>query len=361
MKNNRFNRAKELLKRLVSTPSITKSEQLSAQLLYDEMILRGFSPERVKDNIICYNKHFSPEKRTLVLCSHHDTVSPNKGYTLDPFEPIEKDGRLYGLGSNDAGASLVALIELFDFLYSLENLPYNIALLITAQEESSGVEGMAIMFPRLHNPELVIVGEPTSMDIAVAERGLMVLDCVVEGIAGHAAHNNTVNPIIKAMDSIRWFSQYRFEKVSSMLGEVKMSVTVISAGQAHNVVPSQCNFTVDIRNNGEYTNQEILDIAKEHLDIKIIPRSVHLNPSTIELDHPFVEASIACGSNPYGSPTMSDQALIHCSSVKIGIGDSLRSHSADEYILLEELEQGIDKYIEIFSKYLGIDCCKEKS
>ncbi len=341
-----------LLSRLIATPSLTRSEEGSAALLYDEMIARGYTPQRIENNLIVYNKHFSDALPTVVLCSHHDTVRPNENYTRDPFAPTCEEGRLYGLGSNDAGASLVSLFAAFDHFYSM-SLPHcNLCLLLTAEEESSGHKGMGIMYERIANPDLVIVGEPTSMDVAIAERGLMVLDCESVGVSGHAAHDNTINPIITSLDDIRWFNDYRFERSSEMLHDVKMSVTVIAAGTTHNVVPGKCNFTVDVRNNGCYTNQEILDTVRQNVKCSVVARSTRLAASSIEPTHPFVECCVRHGSQIFGSSTLSDQALVSCKSVKIGVGDTHRSHTADEYVFTHEIEEGIDRYIKILTDYL---------
>ncbi|MFI3287155.1 MAG: M20/M25/M40 family metallo-hydrolase [Rikenellaceae bacterium] len=343
-----------LLKRLIATPSVTKNEEHTATLLFNEMESRGYDVQRYGNNLIAYNKYFSESKQTVVLCSHHDTVYPNENYTLDPFTPTQKEGKLYGLGSNDAGGSLVSLFAAFDCLYPLENLRYNVALLFTAEEESSGVNGMSVMYSKVINPHLFVIGEPTSMDVAIAERGLMVLDCEVLGVSGHTAHNNTVNPIIKAMQDIAWFSEYKFDRVSDVLDEVKMSVTIINAGTAHNVVPGKCSFVVDVRNNGCYSNIEILEIIKQNVECSVKARSVRLNASSIEVTHPFVQCCIDSGSVPFGSQTLSDQALVACQSVKIGVGDTKRSHTSDEWIYISEIESGIDKFIKIFKQYLEI-------
>ncbi|MFI3317219.1 MAG: M20/M25/M40 family metallo-hydrolase [Rikenellaceae bacterium] len=342
----------DLLCRLIATPSLTRSEEGSADLLYAEMVALGLEPQRVENNLIAYNKHFSSELPTVVLCSHHDTVRPNENYTRDPFCPTIEDGRLYGLGSNDAGASLVSLLATFVHFYDKPLSGHNLCLLLTAEEESSGHRGMGIMYEKIINPSLVIVGEPTSMDVAIAERGLMVLDCETVGISGHAAHENTVNPIIKSLRDIQWFNDFRFEKLSQMLGKVKMSVTVISAGTTHNVVPGKCNFTVDVRNNGCYTNQEILEVVKQNVECAVTARSTRLGASSIEATHPFVECCVRHGSKVFGSSTLSDQALVSCQSVKIGVGDTHRSHTADEYVNLVEIEEGIERYISILTDYL---------
>ncbi len=342
----------DLLTRLIATPSLTRNEQGSADLLYAEMVSMGLSPQRVENNIIAYNKHFSAQLPTIVLCAHHDTVRPNENYTRDPFCPTFEDGKLYGLGSNDDGASLVSLLSTFKHFYSKELPRHNLCLLLTAEEESSGHKGMGIMYDKIVNPELVIVGEPTSMDVAIAERGLMVLDCETVGVSGHAAHENTVNPIIKSLPDIQWFNDYRFEKTSEVLGNVKMSVTVISAGTTHNVVPGKCNFTVDVRNNGCYSNLEILETIRQNVSCSVVARSTRLAASSIEATDPFVECCVRHGSKIFGSSTLSDQALVSCKSVKIGVGDTHRSHTADEYVLVSEVEEGIDRYIKILTDYL---------
>lgn len=342
----------KLLKELISTPSVTKNEGDTCALLIKELEGRGITTRRVRNNIIAYNKHFSEGKETLVLCSHHDTVRPNENYTRDPFTPSIEEGKLYGLGSNDAGASLVSLLTVFDHFYLSEDMRYNLCLLLTAEEESSGVNGMGIMYSEIINPHLVVVGEPTSMDVAVAERGLIVLDCEVEGVSGHAAHTNTVNPIIKAYEDIMWFTNHKFDKVSEVLGEVRMSVTVINAGSAHNVVPGKCFFTVDVRNNGCYSNLELLAYIKENVHCTVKERSTRLNASAIDIEHPFVKCCVASGSKIFGSSTLSDQALVACNSVKIGVGDTHRSHTSDEYILLDQIVNGIKQYKQILNNYL---------
>ncbi len=342
----------ELLYKLIKTPSHSRSEEGTAELLYAEMLNRGFNPQRHKNNVYVYNREFADEKPTVVLSAHHDTVRPNENYTRDPYLPTEIDGKIYGLGSNDDGASLVSLVELFAHFYPLSNLKYNLCLALSAEEECSGANGMEALYPMIINPALVVVGEPTGMDVAIAERGLMVLDCEVEGVAGHAAHNNTVNPIMKALSDLNWFNTYRFDKVSETLGEVKMSVTIISAGTTHNVVPAKCQFTVDVRSNGCYSNPEILDIIKANVACSVKERSTRLNPSSIDVDHPFVKCCIEAGAKPFGSNTLSDQALVKCPSVKIGVGDSSRSHTSDEYVLRSEIEEGVAKYIEIFENFL---------
>ncbi|MFR9524207.1 MAG: M20/M25/M40 family metallo-hydrolase [Rikenellaceae bacterium] len=342
----------DLLKKLIATPSLTRSEQDSAALLYAYITDLGLAPERIENNIIAYNKNFSAKLPTVVLCAHHDTVRPNDNYTCDPFCPTVEDGKLFGLGSNDDGASLVSLLAVFAHFYTMELPRFNLCLLLTAEEESSGHKGMGIMYDKIINPHLVVVGEPTSMDVAIAERGLMVLDCETVGVSGHAAHDNTVNPIVGSLSDIRWFSDYHFERESAVLGKVKMSVTVISAGTTHNVVPGKCNFTVDVRNNGCYSNIEILETIKKHVKCSVTARSTRLAASSIERTDPFVECCVRHGSKIFGSSTLSDQALVACKSVKIGVGDTHRSHTADEFVYLHEIEAGIEQYIKILTDYL---------
>ncbi len=342
----------DLLVGLIKIPSTSSKEDASASYLVNYLQGRGYKVRRVVNNILLFNRHFDPAKKTVVLCAHHDTVPPNDGYTLDPYSPTVTDGRLYGLGSNDDGASLVALTATFEHFYNCDNLKYNLALLLTAEEEISGRNGIAMMQERIDNVELLVVGEPTKMDIAIAERGLMVVDCETIGVAGHAANYNTVNPILGAMDDIGWFRTYKFDRESEVLGEVKMSVTVIAAGERHNIVPSTCNFTVDIRNNGCYTNQEILETIKANVKSNAVARSTRLRPSQVTTDHPFVRCCMEQGAKPFGSNTLSDQSLVDWCSVKIGVGDTNRSHTADEYILVDEIESGIDRYIKIFNSYI---------
>jgi acetylornithine deacetylase len=289
------------------------------------------------------------------LNSHHDTVKPNAGYTLDPFSPIEKDGKLYGLGSNDAGGALTSLIATFLYFYEMPNLAYNIVLAATAEEEISGKNGIACILPELGNLEFAIVGEPTLMQLAVAEKGLMVIDCISHGKSGHAAREEGENAIYKAMNDIVWFRTYRFPKVSEWLGKVKMSVTIIQAGTQHNVVPDTCKFTVDVRVTDCYRNEEIIEIIKENVKCEVVPRSVRLTPSSISMSHPIVQMGLQLGRKPYGSPTTSDQALLNIPSLKLGPGDSARSHTADEFIYLHEIEAGITLYVKMLEGVVLLD------
>ena len=336
-----------LLKRLIATPSFSREEGGTAAIL--EEFFKGYDIDffRKENNLWAYNKHFDRSKPTILLNSHHDTVKPNAGYTRDPFSPDEEDGKLYGLGSNDAGGCLVSLIAAFLFFYEHPELKYNLCIATTAEEEISGENGLELIIPELGALEFGIVGEPTQMNLAIAERGLMVLDCVAYGKAGHAAREEGENAIYKAMKDIEWFRTFRFPRESEMFGPLKMSVTVINAGSQHNVVPATCNFTVDVRVTDAYKNEEVLKIIKEHVSSEVTARSVRLKPSSIDKNHPIVKAGIALGKSTYGSPTTSDQALLSIPSLKIGPGDSGRSHSADEFIYLHEIADGIRLYIRL--------------
>lgn len=351
-----------LLKALIATPSFSSEEEQTALLIEQWFQQNNIPFERENNNIWAYNKHFNAAKPTLLLNSHHDTVKPNQGYTNDPFEPIEKDGKLFGLGSNDAGGCLVSLLATFVHFYDQENLLYNLVVVASAEEESSGKNGLNSVLKHLPEIDCAIVGEPTLMQLAIAEKGLLVLDVVVKGTASHAAHHNPDNPIYNAMPVINWFNSYQFEKVSEVLGPVKMTVTQINAGKQHNVVPAECHLVVDIRVNDCYSNAEILETINpktskggvKDLGIEIIvtPRSMHLNASSIPVSHGLVQAGIALGRTTYGSPTLSDQSVLSCQSLKLGPGETLRSHSADEFIYIDEIEEGIELYIKILTDFL---------
>ena len=339
-----------LLKSLIRTESFSKQEDKTAELINTFLNERGIPTHRLKNNVWAFNKHFDAKKPTILLNSHHDTVNPNPGYTNDPFEAFEKDGKLFGLGSNDAGGCLVSLISTFIYFYEKENLKYNFVIAATAEEEISGFNGLELVYPELGPIDFAIVGEPTLMDIAVAEKGLMVLDCKAQGKAGHAAREEGDNAIYKALNDIEWIRNYKFENVSPHLGPMKMSVTIINAGYQHNVVPESCTFTIDVRITEMYRNEEVLRIIEENIQSEVTPRSVRLRPSFIDPEHALVKAAVKNGAKTYGSPTTSDQALIPVPSVKMGPGHSARSHSANEFIWLEEIEQGIEKYIKILSE-----------
>lgn len=347
-----YENAVALLRQMIQTPSFSKEEAGTAGLLAEFLQERGVEVHRKKNNVWAFNRHYDPAKPTILLNSHHDTVKPNGAYTRDPFAATVEGDRLYGLGSNDAGASGVSLLAAFLHFYDRKDLKYNLCVAITAEEENSGHDGLECVIPELGPLEFAIVGEPTLMQLAIAERGLMVVDCTAHGKAGHAAREEGDNAIYKAMRDIEWFRTYRFPKVSDLFGAVKMSVTIISAGTQHNVVPAECRFTVDIRVTDRYTNEEVLEIIKEHVSCEVKARSTRLRPSSIRPDHPIVQAGLALGRTTYGSPTTSDQALLDIPSLKLGVGDSARSHSADEFVHLSEIREGIELYIKMLSAIL---------
>ena len=342
----------DLLKNLIATPSFSSEENQTALMIENWFSTHNIPFQRENNNIWAYNLHFDQSKPNLLLNSHHDTVKPNQGYTLNPFEPVEKEGKLFGLGSNDAGGCLVSLMAAFTYFYENENLSHNLILVASAEEESSGPNGLNSVLKHLPELSCAIVGEPTEMQLAIAEKGLLVLDIIVPGTAGHAAHTNPNNPIYNALDVVNWFRTYEFEKISEILGPVKMTVTQMSAGKQHNVVPSECHLVVDIRVNDCYSNHEILNTVRSNIAAVVNPRSMHLNASSIAKDHGLVQAGIALGRTTYGSPTLSDQSVLSCQSLKLGPGNSLRSHTADEFILVDEIGQGISLYIEILEKFL---------
>ncbi|UII23653.1 M20 family metallo-hydrolase [Fulvivirga ligni] len=341
-----------LLKSLINIPSFSREEDKTADLMEEFLNGRGIACERSKNNVWAKNKHFSADKPTLLLNSHHDTVKPNASYTRDPHLAEVIDGKLYGLGSNDAGGPLVSLLATFLHFYDQEGLSHNLIYAATAEEEVSGKDGVESILPSLGEIDLAIVGEPTSMDLAVSEKGLMVLDCVARGKAGHAARNEGENAIYKAIKDIEWFRKYEFAQVSPTLGPVHMNVTQVNAGTQHNVVPDECHFVVDVRLTDTYSHEEILQIISEHTSSEVTARSTRLKPSGISLEHPIVKIAIEKGMKTYGSPTMSDQALINAPSIKLGPGDSERSHSADEFIYVKQIEEGIDTYIDLLERFL---------
>lgn len=340
----------DLLKQLIAIPSISREEDKTAALLFQYLSSKGFKPER-KGNNVWVRSFISDALPTILLDSHHDTVKPVSSWTLDPFQPIEKDGKLYGLGSNDAGASLVSLLMTFLHYASQPNRPFNLIFSASAEEEVSGVKGMAIIVEEFGKIDLAIAGEPTKMQMAVAEKGLLVLDCKAIGKTGHAARNEGINAIYMAMEDMEWFKTYQFPEKSDLLGPVKMTVTLINAGTQHNVVPPECTYVVDVRTNEFYSNQQALDIIRSHMkNSEVTPRSTHLNSSRISTDHPIVKHGLELGLTYFGSPTSSNQMLMPFTSIKIGPGDSARSHSADEFIYLEEIEKGIETYIKLLDQ-----------
>ncbi len=350
MREHLPNIALDLLQQLISIPSFSKEEDKTAGLLVGFMKYHGMEPERKGNNVWAKNKFFDTNKPTILLNSHHDTVKPNPGYTRDPFSANIENGKLFGLGSNDAGGPLVSLLMTFLYLHDLSDLKYNFVLAATAEEEISGTSGIELIWKDLPKIDFAIVGEPTLTDIAIAEKGLLVLDCVSQGKAGHAAREEGVNAIYKALEDIEWFRNYKFPKISEALGEIKMSVTMITAGQAHNQVPPECKFTVDIRVTDAYTLEEIVEVVKKNVTCTVTPRSLRMRSSGVSSDHPLAKAGKQIGKKLYGSPTTSDQALIPVPSIKMGPGDSARSHSADEFIYIREIEEGIESYIALIEK-----------
>lgn len=349
-----YTQAVDLLKQLIATPSFSREEDKTAKLLKTFLEKLGIEAKQLGNNIITKNKNFDHSKPTILLNSHHDTVKPNPNYTLDPFSPIEKDGKLFGLGSNDAGGCLVSLIATFIYFYDKQHLKYNIMLVASAEEEISGHNGIEAAVKELPPIAFAIVGEPTLLQMAVAERGLMVLDAVANGKAGHAARNEGDNAIAIAMKDLEWFHSYQFEKVSPLLGPNKMSVTVIETeNKAHNVVPAVCKYVVDVRVNELYTFQEVVNIVEQHIQSSVKPRSMRLRSTSIALEHPVVQAGLAMGKEYYGSPTTSDKALMPFPALKMGPGDSARSHTADEFIYLHEIQKGIADYIEILERVMN--------
>ena len=340
-----------LLRSLISTESFSKEEDNTAQLISEFLTVQGIEWKRSGNNVWARNLHFDEKKPTLLLNSHHDTVKPNPNYTLDPFSPIEKDRKLFGLGSNDAGGCLVSLIGAFVHYYSYEDLNFNLILAATAEEEISGRGGLEALLPELGKLECAIVGEPTEMQMAIAEKGLMVIDATITGKSGHAARDTGVNSIYLAMDDIEKIRNYRFDKESQWLGPVKITVTIINAGTQHNVVPGTCNYVIDVRTNDDYNNEEVFEILQKELKADLKARSFRMRPSFIDPEHPLVKAGSVIDADKFGSPTSSDQTLLSVPSVKIGPGKSERSHSPDEFIYLEELEQGLQGYIKILEQF----------
>ncbi|WP_224491161.1 M20 family metallo-hydrolase [Robertkochia flava] len=339
-----------LLKELIATPSFSKEEEHTAALLEQWFKRHGIPFERENNNLWAFNKNVNPDAPLLLLNSHHDTVKPNVGYTRDPFTPSIEGGKLYGLGSNDAGGCLVALLAVFTWLYEMPGLKYNVVMVASAEEENSGPNGLNSVLKHLPTPEVAIVGEPTKMDLAIAEKGLVVFDACIEGTPGHAAHPNSDNPIYKCIEVLEWFKNFSFEKTSPLLGDVKMTVTQVNAGTQHNVVPAKVDLVVDVRVNEHYSNQDIYNLLKAEAPCRITPRSLRLGSSSIPADHPLVLSGLDMGRKTYGSPTLSDQAVLSCPSLKMGPGDSTRSHSADEFIYVDEILEGIDIYARLLEK-----------
>ena len=356
-----YKEAVALLKQLIAIPSFSKEEDKTAIAIENFFAKRNIPTQRLINNVWAVNQYFDESKQTILLNSHHDTVKPNSGYTKDPFKAIVEDDKLYGLGSNDAGGCLVSLIAAFIYFYDKENLKYNLVLAATAEEEISGSNGIEKLlnlatanspFRRLGGG-CAIVGEPTQTNLAIAEKGLLVLDCITTGKAGHAAREEGDNAIYKAIKDMEWFREFQFPKISDILGPVKMSVASINTqNTAHNVVPDQCSFVVDVRVTEMYTLEEILATIKQHVSCKVVPRSMRLRSSSIDPLHPIVQAGIKLGKTTYGSPTTSDAALINAPVLKCGPGNSARSHTADEFIYLNEINDGITTYIQLLEQVI---------
>ena len=341
-----------LLKELIATPSFSSEEDKTARLIENWFETLGIPPIRSENNVYAFNKHYNKDLPNLLLNSHHDTVKPNAAYTKDPFKPIIDEGKLFGLGSNDAGGCLVSLLATFAHFYDAEDLSHNIIMVASAEEESSGPNGLNSMLSIIPEVELAIVGEPTEMHLAIAEKGLVVFDAFVKGTPSHAAHPNGDSAIYKTVDVLKWFQDFSFDKVSDMLGETKLTVTQINGGTQHNVVPAQVDLVIDVRVNDCYSNREIAEILTKEAPCEIKPRSLRLNSSSIDPGHKLVLSGVDLGRKTYGSPTLSDQAALSCQSLKLGPGKSTRSHSADEFIYIKEIEEGIDLYIKILDRFL---------
>ena len=341
----------ELLQKLISIPSLSRDEKAVADFLETWLSDAGFAPHRRGNNLWCCRG----EGPAILLDAHIDTVKPVAGWTRDPFTPSIEGERLYGLGSNDDGASVVAVIEAFQRLTARPQ-PYTLVLSLSAEEESSGRNGLEISLAEIEaacGPVVCgVFGEPTSLEMVVAEKGLMVLDCAVKGVAGHAARNTGVNAIYQALPAIQWFKDKQFDKVSDLLGPVKMTVTQINAGTQHNVIPDLCTFVVDVRSNGLYTNEELLEQIQAEAPCEVVARSTRLHGSSIAADHPLVRRGLALGLPAVGSPTLSNQALVRFPSVKIGPGDSPRSHTADEYVVISDIGKAVDIYVNLLNNLI---------
>jgi len=346
MNTQPYQNAVDLLQNLIKIPSFSKEEKTASDFLQDYIENQGYKVNRKGNNLWIFAGRINPRKKTLMLNSHIDTVRPAGTWKREPFSAGIEGDTLFGLGSNDAGASLVSLLQVF-FILAKKEQPYNLIFSVSAEEEISGANGCAAMIKELPQIDLTVVGEPTGMQLAVAEKGLLVLDCVAHGKSGHAAREEGENAIYKAIEDINWFRSFQFEKKSEFSGAVKMSVTLISAGTQHNVVPDKCEFVVDIRTNEFYSNLEVLEEIKKHVSCEVTPRSTHLNSSHISLNHPIVKRGLELGLTYYGSPTSSDQMRIPYTSIKIGPGESSRSHTADEFVKLSEIQNGIDIYLQL--------------
>ena len=342
-----------LLKQLITIPSFSEEEDETAAAIDTWLQKHGVATKRQFNNIYAFNKHYDESKPNLLLNSHHDTVKPNSAYTKDPFNAHIEEGKLYGLGSNDAGGALCSLLATFVHFYERDDLSYNIIMSATAEEEDAGDKSISALLPILPEIDVAIVGEPTEMQLAIAEKGLVVFEGKVAGTPSHAAHPNDNNAIYNTIQVLEWFKNYRFDKVSKVLGPVKMTVTQIKAGSQHNVVPAHVDLVIDTRVNDCYTNEEINNILQKEAPCKLTPRSLNLGSSSIPIEHPLVQSGIALGRTTYGSPTLSDQAELSCQSLKLGPGHSPRSHSADEFIYVKEIEEAVGLYIDILEGFLA--------
>lgn len=351
-KNEQAKQAIALLQQLIAIPSFSTEEDNTALCIQNWLEAQDIPVRRSGNNIIAQNAYYDSTKPTLLLNSHHDTVRPNQGYTRDPFEPSIEDGKLFGLGSNDAGGALVSLLATFVYFHSMPDLSHNLIIVASGEEENSGPNGLRQVITELPEIDVAIVGEPTLMDLAIAEKGLVVFDAIVNGRSSHAAHPNDQNPIYKCIETLEWFQNYAFDRDSKTLGKVKTTVTQIQAGSQHNVVPAQVELVIDVRVNDKYTNQEIAEIFEKHAPCSVKARTLRHNSSSIDPQHPLVEAGIHLGRNTYGSPTLSDQAVLSCPSLKLGPGDSTRSHTADEFIHVQEIHEGVSIYIDLLEHFL---------
>ena len=335
--------AVEMLKKLIATPSVSRNEKDAADIMEQTIRSYGFEPQREANNLWIIDPNYDESRPTLLLNAHIDTVKPVASWSRDPFSPDVEDGVLYGLGSNDCGGGLCSLLQIFRMLTEKPQ-SYNLIYLASAEEEVSGKDGITRALPLLPHIDLAIVGEPTGMNPAVAEKGLMVLDVIAHGKSGHAARNEGVNAIYEALDDMRWIRDYKFEKVSEFLGPTKMTLTVVNAGTQHNVIPDKCTMLVDIRTNEFYDNEEVYEFIRQHLKSEVKAHSFRLKSSRIDPEHPLIRKCVAMGMKPFGSPTLSDQALMHFPSFKLGPGESSRSHSANEFIRISEIRDAIAKY-----------------
>jgi acetylornithine deacetylase len=343
--------AVELLRHLIRIPSFSREEHETANLIEAFLQSHGMPTHRVLNNIWAVNKHFDNAKPSILLNSHHDTVKPNKGYTRDPYDAAIEDGKLYGLGSNDAGGCLVSLLATFLHYYSEVNLKYNFVFIASAEEEITGANGVELALNEIPPVDFGIVGEPTLLQLAIAEKGLMVVDAVAQGRAGHAAREEGENALYKALEDVEAIRRLPFSRVSDLLGPVKLSVTVMETdNKAHNVVPATCRFTIDCRVNELYTLEEVFESMQQVVQSQLTPRSMRIRSTSISLSHPMVQAGLALGKTCYGSPTTSDKAMMHFPTLKMGPGDSARSHTANEFIFVQEIGEGIDTYIALLDQ-----------